>query len=617
VDFATLSGAATPEADYSHRVGQVTFLPGQTSATVSLFVLDDDDVEGTEAFGFAIDRVSGATLGAVRTANIKIFDNDPPPGSGVGEGTPMVVFTAVTYQQDEGGGSATIKVFRSGSTSGQVGVGFMTTTSGTATSGADYVSVTRVITIPAGAREGTVTVPIIDDALVESNESVHLVLTGVGGGILGIDSVAQLVIRDDDSGEFIRQTVVSGLATPTTFDLLPDGRILIGDQTGVVRVAQNGTLLPTPFIDITSQVNKVQDRGLLSLAVHPNFPASPYVYLLYVYDPPETQGRTDLGGPDQPGNRVSRLTRVQANPATNFATALPGSEVVILGQNSTWQNISRPDRDGTEDVTLPPSCGPGSTLDDCLPADAVSHAIGMAAFGPDGALYVSSGDSSSFGRVDPRAMRSQDLNSLVGKMLRIHPLTGEGLSDNPFFNPLAPDSNRSKVYSYGLRQPFRFAFQPDTGEPFIGEVGWNNWEEVNTGRGVNFGWPFYEGAVGAPLPTSGYKDLPEAQAFYASGVITAAPLHARSHEEGAVCITMGDFYTGTTFPAIYHDALFYADLLEGVIEAVIFNASGGVSSVRRVADGIPGIVQMHTGLDGNLYVLNLFSGAVERFVPSG
>jgi hypothetical protein len=307
---------------------------------------------------------------------------------------------------------------------------------------------------------------------------------------------------------------------------------------------------------------------------------------------------------------------VQANPNTNFATAVPGSGVVILGANSTWANISHPEIDSTQDLTVPTSCGTNSTLVDCLAVDSTSHTVGMLAFGSDGALYVSTGDASSYGRVDPRAARVQDLNSLSGKILRIDPITGQGLPTNPYFDPAAPASNRSKVYSYGLRNPFRFALGPQTSEPYIGDVGWNNWEEVNTGAGANFGWPFYEGGPGVSLRTNGYQDLPEAQAFYASGTPTVAPLHARSHGEGAVSIIMGDFYTGTTYPALYHNALFITDLLEATIDVLTFGAGGEVTGTYRFADDIPGIVQMKMGADDNLYFLNLFTGRIERFLPT-
>lgn len=87
---------------------------------------------------------------------------------------------------------------------------------------------------------------------------------------------------------FVLETVVGGLALPTAVDWLPDGRMLVAEKGGVVRVVENGTLLAQPFIDISDQVNQYSDRGLLDIAVHPNFLAQPYIYLLYVYDPPQT-----------------------------------------------------------------------------------------------------------------------------------------------------------------------------------------------------------------------------------------------------------------------------------------------------------------------------------------
>ena len=98
----------------------------------------------------------------------------------------------------------------------------------------------------------------------------------------------------------------------------------------------------------------------------------------------------------------------------------------------------------------------------------------------------------TFNFTDVRALRALSVDSLNGKILRIDPITGEGYPDNPFYNG-NPNSNRSKVYSLGLRNPFRTTVNTFTNEPFIGDVGWGTWEELNTGRGKNFGWPCYEG----------------------------------------------------------------------------------------------------------------------------
>ena len=107
--------------------------------------------------------------------------------------------------------------------------------------------------------------------------------------------------------------------------------MFIAEKRGVVKVAENGQVLSSNFIDISGQVNTANDRGLLDIAIHPNFPAMPYVYLLYSYDPPEVNGNSGLAGPNGGGNRAARLVRVTANASDGYRTAVSGSEVVLLG----------------------------------------------------------------------------------------------------------------------------------------------------------------------------------------------------------------------------------------------------------------------------------------------
>lgn len=413
---------------------------------------------------------------------------------------------------------------------------------------------------------------------------------------------------------FGAETVLLGLTQPTAIDFTGDGKIFVAQKDGIVRVAENEQLLPAPFIDMTATTNNTHDRGLLGLAAHPDFPNTPYVYLAHTYDPPETQGRHGLDGSDGFGNRVARVVRVTADPNTNFATAIPGSEVIVLGTNSTWENISHPELNSTHEIFIDPSCPEHGTLDDCIPADSTSHTIGGLAFGIDGMLYVTSGDGTSFGRVDPRTVRVQDVNSLSGKMLRIDPITGLGLSDNPFVDQQNPDlsANRSKVWSYGLRNPFRFAIHPHNGEPYIGDVGWGSWEEINTGRGANFGWPFYEGGNGTSLQTGGYSDLPEAEAFYQSGETVVAPAWSRSHSAGAIAIIVGDFYTGNVYPAEFHDTLFITDFGEPTIRAVEFDEFGDLVQTQVVMNGVGLVSQMKMGPDGLMYYADLVGGVIGR-----
>ncbi len=398
---------------------------------------------------------------------------------------------------------------------------------------------------------------------------------------------------------FTSEVVIPNLTGPTTITFAPDGRMFIGQKDGRVRVFENGVLLPTDFIDISSEVNNYWDRGLLGIAIHPDFPTTPYVYLLYTYDPP---GTTDNGS----GARVSRLLRVTADP-NNTNVALPGSGVVLLGTNSTLANIGNPN---SGDIGQPPSCQSGSVyVQNCIAADSPSHTIGTVIFGTDGSLFVSSGDGAHFNNVDSRALRALDLNSLNGKLLRINPITGEGYADNPFYDG-NPNSNRSKVYSLGLRNPFRTTIDTLTNEPFIGDVGWNSWEEINAGRGENFGWPCYEGNNNGSATQGSYSSHPTTSAtcssLYQQGASAVeAPTYAYSHSGEGASIQAGAFYRGSVYPAQYQDALFFADYNRDWIQYLTFDAGGNATKFDFATDVSPvegsGIVQLLVGPDTNLY----------------
>lgn len=409
--------------------------------------------------------------------------------------------------------------------------------------------------------------------------------------------------------------VLTGLNQPTAIDFASVGNrdlVFIAQKNGVVKLAENGTLRSQNFIDISDQVNGTRDRGLLGLAVHPDFENNPYVYLLFTYDPPEVNdpGRNDFAGPDGRGSRTARLIRVTADADQNYRVAQTDSELVLLGAAGTWETIGAPDKRQSVDNAYTGYDEDGGYLRDVLPLDSESHTIGTVLFGQDGALYITNGDGASYGTVDPRAARVQDLDSLAGKVIRIDPLTGQGLPDNPFFDG-DPDSNRSKVYSYGLRNPFRMALHPVTGEPFIGDVGWTKWEEINTGRGANFGWPWYEGGDGTSLETRRYQDLDAAQAFYATQPDVAAPLFSTPHV-GSSAIVAGDFYTGDELPDAYDGALFVTDYRVGVIDVLLLRPDGTVDQTKRISDRIGVVVEMSMGPDGKMWYVDI-TGSVGRF----
>lgn len=405
---------------------------------------------------------------------------------------------------------------------------------------------------------------------------------------------------------FALETVASGLNGGVGFDFAEGGRIFIAEKRGVVKVFQNGRVQSTPFMDLSGQVNNFHDRGMLGIAVHPQFPERPYVYVLFTYDPPEVRGRSGYGGPDSGGARVARLLRLTAEASQNYNVAVPGSEVVLLGKGSTYANIGAP---GARNSATP-SCGAvDAYVQDCLPADEWSHTIGTLRFGTDGSLFVGNGDGTNYNAVQDYAVRALDPNSLAGKILRIDPITGEGYGDNPFYNG-DRNSNRSKVLNSGLRNPFRFTINRQTNVPFVGDVGWNTWEEVNSGRGKNFGWPCYEGGNGSSLQQGGYRALAKCASYSASNV--TVPVYAYNHGGGGASVQVGDFYTGSSYPEPYRNALFVVDYNGKWIRYLKLNSSGSLASVNDFASAEGMITQISARPQGDLYLIDIAGGTLKR-----
>lgn len=641
LDYTTINGTATAGSDYTQRSGTIVFEPGETNKSLVIPINNDNSQEGNETFTLSADRVGGgAGLGQPRTATITIVDDDQGPTPGTGNGLlgsyfedialSNIVFRRIdqTVNYDWGTGPPgaainpdTFSVRWTGEIEplySQQYTFYTTSDDGVRLWVNDQLIIDQWIDQAATVNSGQITLQagqrydIRMEYYENAGDAVARLEWSSASQTREVVPQQQLYgeLPSNIVGTFSGETVVSGLSQPISMEFAAGGRMFIAQQNGVVRTAVNNSLRSQPFIDISDQVNGVRDRGLLGMAVHPQFPSQPYVYLLFTYDPPETQGfsGSSLAKPDGIGNRVARLIRVTADPTTNYETAIPNSELVLLGKNSTWQNISRPDRDSTDDLTIPPSC---QGVSDCLPTDSQSHTIGAVVFGNDGSLFVTVGDGTSYGRVDPRTVRVQDLDSLAGKVLRINPADGRGYADNPFFTGNATD-NRSKVYSYGIRNSFRAAVHPVTGEVYTGDVGWTNWEEINVGAGKNFGWPYFEGGAGQSLRTSGYQNLAEAQAFYASNQPVEAPLWSRSHSDGARAVVLGDFYQGARYPSLLENALFFSDYGEPTVRALLFLPNGDVESVLQISGGVGVITEMETGTDGFMYYVDIANGRIGR-----
>jgi glucose/arabinose dehydrogenase len=377
---------------------------------------------------------------------------------------------------------------------------------------------------------------------------------------------------------FKEELVALGLGYPTGFSFLPDGGILLSQQEGLVTVLRNGRVNADPFLDIRAHVNAWTLRGLLSVEADPEFERNGFVYLLYTHDD---------GTPPKDGPKIVRLSRFTADGDV----ARPGSEKVLLGTLGGH------------------SCDGLPVTSDCIPADG-EHSGGDIEFGSDGTMYVTTGDGSLGSRLGDDPLRAQNLDSLAGKVLRIT-RDGDGIPGNPFWNG-DPHANRSKVWAYGLRQPFRLTLRDGT-LPYLGDVGGNLREEVDVApRAANLGWPCYEGRVRPTL----FINSRVCRSLYARGPsavrfpIYAYPTAARA---GRGSVTGGTFYTGTSYPRVYRGAYFFGDWSRSWLRYLHVDERNRVrGEVREFARKTQGPVEIEVGPDGDLYYIAINVAELRR-----
>ncbi len=331
---------------------------------------------------------------------------------------------------------------------------------------------------------------------------------------------------------FRSQRIAAGLVEPTAMAFAPDGRLFVCEQAGALRVVKGGVLLAEPFLAL--EVSSAGERGLLGIAFDPDFGANGHLYLHFTR-------------PSDPAhNRVSRFT-------ADGDRVAPESELPIL---------------------------------DLDPLGAATrHNGGAIHFGPDGMLYVATGDNA-----DPA--NSQTLSNRHGKLLRLR-RDGTIPDDNPFYDEAEGD--RRAIWALGLRNPFTFDIQRGTGLLFVNDVGEHAWEEIHRGApGANYGWPELEGP--------------------GDDVRFEAPVHAYAHGgsgAGRRAIAGGAFYDPDTlqFPAGYEGDYFFSDYVGGWIR----RRDGASGAVSLFADGLATPVDLKVGPDGALYCLDHGAGAVYRF----
>jgi glucose/arabinose dehydrogenase len=403
---------------------------------------------------------------------------------------------------------------------------------------------------------------------LHSTAVVALILTAAA---TGVRVVAQGTIR--------AQVHVSGLTSPVAFVQDPVDRAVqyVVEQAGRIRASRSGALLPADFLDLRSVVRAGGEQGLLGMAFSPDYAST---------------GRFYVNFTNSSGDTVVSRFRRSGNPVV----ADPGSRFDLR-----WGAAARP----------------------IIPQPFANHNGGHLAFGPDGYLYIGLGDG---GSGDDPGHRAQNPAEFLGKMLRIDVSVADNHAagyvvpaTNPFLSG-GPSGTLGEIWSFGLRNPWRYSFDPPsrggTGALVIGDVGQGQWEEIDyeppARGGRNYGWRNREGAH------NHVTSLPPAF------LPLTDPVHEYDHSIGA-SITGGYVYRGTALGAAYRGRYFFADFIRSRVWslALAINSSTGEATasnrIEHTADlggatQLAGVSSFGLDADGEIYVVSYTNGTVLKIL---
>ena len=360
-----------------------------------------------------------------------------------------------------------------------------------------------------------------------------------GGGPSGVpDSILTL------------EPVASGLAVPVYLTApAGDPRLFVVEKDGLIRIIKNGSVLSTPFLDLTALTTKGGEQGLLGLAFSPDYATTGRFYVSYTTPGPTTGG-------------TSVLARYHVSAAADIAD--PASDTVIL-------TVAQPE---------------------------VNHNGGGIGFGPDGMLYYGLGDGGGAG--DPQGT-GQVRTDLLGSMLRLD-VSGATYTTPPG-NPFVTSGTfRHELWNYGLRNPWRWSFDRLTGDLYIGDVGQNAYEEIDiqpagSSGGENYGWNTMEG-------THCYN----AASCNRTGL--TLPVLDYGHGDGCA-VTGGYVYRGSAVPAV-QGHYFYSDACSGFLRSFRWSGGAIQDQKNWTGLGLSGVNSFGEDGNGELYVVT-YGGDILRF----
>lgn len=347
---------------------------------------------------------------------------------------------------------------------------------------------------------------------------------------------------------------VGAFARPVLVTAPPgDDRLFVVEQPGVIRVVKDGETLERPFLDIRDRVQAANETGLLGLAFAPDYATSGLAYVYYT----ARRGSGDV--------EIVEYRRFEVDPDRLD----PGSERLLLRITEPYEN----------------------------------HNGGMLQFGPDGMLYAAVGDGDS-GVLNPPGAFAQTLDDLLGNILRIDPRGGTPYAvpaDNPF---VGVEGARPEIWATGLRNPWRFWIDHETGRMFIGDVGYAEREEIDVvppgASGLNFGWPCFEGTL--PFDRT---------ATCGDGLVP--PLFEVDHSRGACSVIGGLVVRDPRLPDLVGRYLF-GDFCLGRITALMLDEAGAVARSDDLGLDVPQLTSFGVDGAGRIYVTAL-TGEVYRLDP--
>jgi glucose/arabinose dehydrogenase len=479
--------------------------------------------------------------------------------------------------------------------------------------------------------------------------------------LIGAGSAAAVTLPPGFQSETVAEANIPGREHTTTFKFAPNGELWVATRGGKILVFPPGVHQAseaTVFANLAKQVFDWGDHGLLGLAIDPKFEEGhPYVYALYSYN-------HELGTPQMPPYMPKYPSSGDGESAYEGDECPVENECVVSGrlvrltaEGPELHHAKEVAGEAEQKVLLEDWCQQSS-----------SHSIGDLGFGPEGALYVSGGEGAIYTDTDygqyenlcgdppgakgtplstPTAeggsLRAQSLlrpgakSQANGKVLlsgtldRIDPATGEGWPGNP--EAASPNANARRIVGFGFRNPFRFVINQRLGDVFLGNVGANKWEEIDrvplNGPLYNSGWPCYEGDEKEPefslLGLNGCErlyDTPGATAapfFYYSHFTPVVPGDECTYNAGSA-ISGQAFYEGSTYPAEYDNALFFADSVRGCIYVMLADDEEGDPDPGTVRPFLSSEVANYPGVDveqgpeGSIYYATLEEGTINKVV---